>query len=191
MKTKRLLMLTMSVLAVATLGSCRGRGGRGGSSATSGEQATSSTTGGHIIPTTGGTTGGNTGTSSSTATHTCKSVIIDICKILFEEDDPKSDLEDSNNYSYWDNGDGTYGTGVSFGSYDESYLESAVESVAEEIPTYLVSQGDPEADTWSDGSNGYFQLFLVDEVAVQVGSYVDSGTLGTQIDVFPSSQLSM
>ena len=184
MKAKRLLMLTMSILAVATLGSCR-RGGRGGSSATSGGQDTSSTTGGHIIPSTTG------GTTSSPSAHTNKSVIIDICKILFEENDPKSDVESPSDYCYWDNGDGSYGTGVSFGSYDESYLLSAVESVAEDLPTYLVSQGDPVADTWNDGSNGYFQFFIVDNTAVQVGSYVDSGTLGAQIDVFDASELEM
>ena len=93
MKAKRLLMLTMSILAVATLGSCR-RGGRGGSSATSGGQDTSSTTGGHIIPSTTG------GTTSSSSAHTNKSVIIDICKILFEENDPKSDVESPSDYCY-------------------------------------------------------------------------------------------
>ena len=73
MKAKRLLMLTMSILAVATLGSCR-RGGRGGSSATSGGQDTSSTTSGHIIPsTTGGTTSG------SSSQHTATSIMEDIC----------------------------------------------------------------------------------------------------------------
>ena len=180
MRTKRLLLLATSILAITTLGACR-RGS--GNKSTSG--ADQSTTGGHIIP----STGAGTSTTSSSSTHTAKSVIIDICKILFEEDDPKSDQESSTDYSYWDNKDGSYGTGVSYGSYDESYLEAAIESLAEELPTYLTALNEPEAGTWSDGTNGYFQDFGVDDVIVSLGSYVESSTLGCQIDVYPESML--
>lgn len=123
--------------------------------------------------------------------YTCLEVVKDICRSLFElpeGEEPVCEDDDPENYHYWSYGDGSYGTGVSFGaSYaNEQYLPVAVSTVAAELPSYCVAEGEAFADTWDDGSNGYFQLFdVAGGVVVQLGSYV-STVLGCQVDVYPA-----
>ena len=114
---------------------------------------------------------------------TALEVTADISTTLFGK--VISESEDSENYTYWENTDGSYGIGVSFGSYGEEYLEVAVTSAASYLPEYCIEVVAPTVGTWSDGSNGYFALYATDDEAVEVeiGSYVYNSTLCAQFTI--------
>lgn len=148
----------------------------GSSSKSSGSSGKTSGSSGKTSSSSGSTT---TTSGGGETTYTLQGVIEDICIAVFEN------VTDPTDY-YQSDGDGGYVTAVNFGEEyaDEQYLSAAVTMIAEDLPDYCESLGDPKADTWEDGSNGYFQLFSVPgDIVVQLGSYVD-GALYCQINVY-------
>ena len=116
--------------------------------------------------------------SEPAASYTVKGVMEDICTAFFG-----SAVEDED---YFSDGEGGYYTGANFGAYGEEYLEMAVETVISYLPDYCVEVFAPVEDTWEDGDPGYFAGYCTDDesVNIQIGSYIYSGSLCAQVNVY-------
>ena len=193
MKAKRILLLTMSVLAITTLGSCRG--GRRGRGSTSGADVTSNTDGGQtVIPggssQSGGSSQGGTsqggGSSVTPSSYTMASVAADIGSAM------SATLEyDSDYNSYggaWDMGeDGQTYTDTKAA---QSVLKPVVDELATYMPSYLTKSSEhyytTSEDYWEDSSGDtvYEAIYSVSSVEVSVIGYVYDSALVGQIAVY-------
>lgn len=183
----------MSVLAITTLGSCRG--GRRGRGSTSGADVTSNTDGGQtVIPggssQSGGSSQGGTsqggGSSVTPSSYTMASVAADIGSAM------SATLEyDSDYNSYggaWDMGeDGQTYTDTKAA---QSVLKPVVDELATYMPSYLTKSSEhyytTSEDYWEDSSGDtvYEAIYSVSSVEVSVIGYVYDSALVGQIAVY-------
>lgn len=80
--------------------------------------------------------------------------------------------------------DGLFYTTITFGTYGEEYLLTAVSAVVEALPEYVTEEVyAPEEGVWDDGSKGVFAGYATSDysVAVELGSMIYEGTLACQI----------
>lgn len=196
MKMKKIAIIAASLLLVASLGSCRGRG-RGDSSATGSESVpsgiTGTSTGGSSATSgksssSGKTSSSKTSSSKTSSTpssyRTAEEVIQEIVELTFEEPAVEDD-----NYFY-DSENEMYYTGVSFGTEyaDDAYLLAAISALADDgcLPSYLEIYEEPSVK--SDESGNYGDgLWISDDLAVGVElmSYVyDTVQYGLCCDIY-------
>ena len=113
--------------------------------------------------------------------------MIDICNNIFERGARYyDDYPEDYNYYY---SSGTYSgfyAAPAFGSLVdpvESNLRVVVETVANNLPSYLHAIDTLHSDTWEEGVPGYFQNFTDgdNQTKVELGSYIYHGDDGDDI----------
>ena len=190
MKTKRILLLTMSVLAITTLGSCRG--GRRGRGSTSGADITSNTGGGQtVIPGGSSQSGGSSqggssqgGGTSQSGSYTAQSIATELGNIF------NTDVYDDTQHSYT----GCYLLYDLHSEIAQGQDQACYEATVARFPSYLVVLQAPEAGSDSDGTyyGGYYGL-ADESVIVQATAYYDGDydmCMNTEIFIGPASAFS-
>lgn len=187
MKAKRILFLTMSVLAITTLGSCRG--GRRGRGSTSGADVTSNTGGGQtVIPGGSSQSGGSSqggssqGGSSQVAPTTAQGIANALGSIFNIE------VYDLSSSGY----DGCYGLYDLHSEIAQGQDQACYEATIAKFPSYLVLLQAPAAGTFDDGITYYGGFYgLSDEsILVEVTAYYDNeydNCMNTELCVGPAS----
>lgn len=188
MKAKRILLLTMSVLAITTLGSCRG--GRRGRGSTSGADVTSNTGGGQtVIPggssQSGGSSQGGTsqgGGTSQSGSYTAQSIANALGSIFSAE------VYDCSDQGYV----GCYALYDLHSEIAQGQNQACFEATVAKFPSYLVELQAPAAGTYNDGTAYYGGYYgLADEsILVEVSAYYDDeydNCMNTELFVGPAS----